>query len=46
MSIARQGGAFESGHRELFRYLVGQASISVENVDLHELSPSRRLRTS
>ena len=37
MSIARQGGAFESGHRELFRYLVGQASISVENVDLHEL---------
>jgi diguanylate cyclase (GGDEF)-like protein len=37
MSIARHGGAFESGHRELFRYLVGQASISVENVDLHEL---------
>jgi diguanylate cyclase (GGDEF)-like protein len=37
MSIARQGGAFESGHRELFRYLVGQASISVENVELHEL---------
>jgi len=37
MSIARRGGAFESGHRELFRYLVGQASISVENVDLHEL---------
>ena len=37
MSIARHGGVFESGHRELFRYLVGQASISVENVDLHEL---------
>lgn len=37
MSIARQGSPFESGQRELFRYLIGQASISVENIDLHEM---------
>ena len=37
MSIARHGTQFESGQRELFRYLAGQASVSVENVDLHEL---------
>ena len=37
MSIARHGPGFGSSDRELFRYLVGQASISVENLDLHEL---------
>jgi diguanylate cyclase (GGDEF)-like protein len=37
MSIARQGAPFDSGQRELFRYLVGQAAVSVENIDLHEV---------
>ncbi|MGH2989435.1 MAG: diguanylate cyclase [Solirubrobacterales bacterium] len=37
MSIAREGPAFDSGQRELFRYLVGQAAVSVENIDLHEV---------
>jgi diguanylate cyclase (GGDEF)-like protein len=37
MSIARQGTPFDSGQRELFRYLVGQAAVSVENIDLHEV---------
>jgi diguanylate cyclase (GGDEF)-like protein len=37
MSIARHGPAFEPGQRELFRYLAAQASVSVENVGLHEL---------
>jgi len=37
MSIARQGVPFDSGQRELFRYLVGQAAVSVENIDLHEV---------
>ena len=37
MTIARHGSAFDPGQRELFRYLVGQASVSVENLDLHEV---------
>lgn len=37
MSIARRGDPFDSGQREMLRYLVSQASVSVENVDLHEL---------
>jgi diguanylate cyclase (GGDEF)-like protein len=37
MSIVRQGRAFDAGQRELFRYLAGQAAVSVENLDLHEL---------
>jgi diguanylate cyclase (GGDEF)-like protein len=37
ISIVRQGKAFDAGHRELFRYLAGQAAVSVENLDLHEL---------
>ncbi len=37
MTIARHGSAFDAGQRELFRYLVGQASVSVENIDLHEV---------
>jgi diguanylate cyclase (GGDEF)-like protein len=37
MSIVRHGSPFDAGQRELFRYLVGQASVSVENIDLHEV---------
>jgi diguanylate cyclase (GGDEF)-like protein len=37
MTIVRQGEAFDAGQRELFRYLAGQAAVSVENLDLHEL---------
>lgn len=37
MSIVRHGAPFDSAQRELFRYLVGQASVSVENIDLHEV---------
>jgi len=37
MSIVRQGPPFDPGQRELFRYLAGQASVSVENLELHEL---------
>jgi diguanylate cyclase (GGDEF)-like protein len=37
ISIVRHGDPFDAGQRELFRYLAGQASVSVENLDLHEL---------
>jgi GGDEF domain-containing protein len=37
MSIARHDPRFDSGQRELFRYLAGQAAVSVESVDLHEV---------
>jgi Diguanylate cyclase, GGDEF domain len=37
MTIVRQGDPFDAGQRELFRYLAGQAAVSVENLDLHEL---------
>jgi diguanylate cyclase (GGDEF)-like protein len=37
VSVARDGPAFTSDERELFHYLAGQASVSIENVDLHEL---------
>ncbi|MQA73823.1 MAG: diguanylate cyclase [Solirubrobacterales bacterium] len=37
MTIVRRGRPFTSGERELFTYLLGQASTSVENVALHEL---------
>jgi diguanylate cyclase (GGDEF)-like protein len=36
VSVARGDRAFTSGERELFAYLTNQASVSVENVDLHE----------
>jgi diguanylate cyclase (GGDEF)-like protein len=36
VSVARGDHAFTSGERELFAYLTNQASVSVENVDLHE----------
>ncbi|HEX4108983.1 MAG TPA: diguanylate cyclase [Solirubrobacteraceae bacterium] len=36
ISVARQGAPFAEGERDLLRYLAGQASVSLENVDLHE----------
>src|ERR687894_2270511 len=36
ISIARGDRPFSAGERELFAYLTNQASVSVENVDLHE----------
>jgi diguanylate cyclase (GGDEF)-like protein len=36
VSVARGDRRFTSGERELFSYLTNQASVSVENVDLHE----------
>ena len=37
ISVAREGAAFSADERELFHYLASQASLSIENVDLHEL---------
>ncbi len=37
MTVAREGRPFNRNEREVFLYLVGQASTSVENVALHEL---------
>jgi diguanylate cyclase (GGDEF)-like protein len=36
ISIARRSGEFTEQERELFGYLAGQATLSIENVDLHE----------
>jgi diguanylate cyclase (GGDEF)-like protein len=36
VSVSRGDRAFTPGERELFSYLTNQASVSVENVDLHE----------
>ena len=36
VSVARGGRRFSPGEHELFSYLTNQASVSVENVDLHE----------
>jgi diguanylate cyclase (GGDEF)-like protein len=36
ISIARRGRDFNDQERELFGYLAGQATLSIENVDLHE----------
>lgn len=36
VSAARAGEPFSEGERELFHYLAGQASVSIENVGLHE----------
>jgi diguanylate cyclase (GGDEF)-like protein len=36
VSVARGDRPFTHGERELFAYLTNQASVSVENVDLHE----------
>jgi diguanylate cyclase (GGDEF)-like protein len=36
ISIARHGSEFTAPERDLFGYLAGQATLSIENVDLHE----------
>jgi diguanylate cyclase (GGDEF)-like protein len=36
VALARSGTPFSESERELFHYLAGQASVSVENVGLHE----------
>ncbi len=36
VSVARDGEPFGPSERELFHYLAGQASVSLENVGLHE----------
>ncbi len=37
VSIARRGSGFDDTEYELFSYLTGQAAVSIENVDLHEI---------
>lgn len=37
MTIVRRGHPFEDSQRDVLRYLIGQASVSIENVELHEL---------
>jgi diguanylate cyclase (GGDEF)-like protein len=37
ISVAREGQPFSDDERDLFQYLAGQATVSIENVDLHEL---------
>ena len=37
MSLARRGRGFEEGKRDVLRYLIGQAAVSIENVELHEV---------
>lgn len=36
MAVARTGPAFTAAQREVLRYLIGQAAVSVENIGLHE----------
>jgi len=37
MTVARKGEPFAAAERDVFLYLIGQASSSIENVALHEL---------
>jgi diguanylate cyclase (GGDEF)-like protein len=37
VSIARAGQDFDEAEHDLFAYLTGQAAVSIENVDLHEM---------
>jgi diguanylate cyclase (GGDEF)-like protein len=37
ITVARRGRSFTADERQLFAYLAGQAAVSIENVDLHEL---------
>jgi diguanylate cyclase (GGDEF)-like protein len=37
MSIARPDRPFDAAERDVFRYLLGQAATSIENIALHEL---------
>ena len=44
MAIARTGLPFDTAEREMLRYLGGQAAVSVENIDLHELVSEQAVR--
>ena len=37
ITIARVGAPFDAAQREMLRYLAGQAAVSLENIELHEL---------
>jgi diguanylate cyclase (GGDEF)-like protein len=37
MTVAREGDAFSAAERDVFLYLAGQVSASIENIALHEL---------
>ena len=37
MSIVRRDRPFDEGQRDVLRYLIGQATVSIENVALHDL---------
>jgi diguanylate cyclase (GGDEF)-like protein len=37
ISVVREGERFREDERDVFQYLAGQATVSIENVDLHEL---------
>jgi diguanylate cyclase (GGDEF)-like protein len=37
MSLGRPGRPFDPAERDVFRYLLGQAAVSIENIALHEL---------
>jgi diguanylate cyclase (GGDEF)-like protein len=37
LAIGRAGAPFDSAQRDMLRYLAGQAAVSVENIELHEL---------
>jgi diguanylate cyclase (GGDEF)-like protein len=37
LAIGRIGATFDPGQREMLRYLAGQAAVSVENIELHDL---------
>ncbi len=43
MTVARTGSPFAPEEHDVFRYLVGQASASVENVSLHEMVSQQAL---
>lgn len=36
LSLGRRGAAFSDSDREVFLYLIGQASVSIENISAHE----------
>ena len=44
VSVARGDRRFTPGEHELFSYLTNQASVSVENVDLHETVQFQAIR--
>jgi diguanylate cyclase (GGDEF)-like protein len=44
IAIARAGETFDEAEREMLRYLCGQAAVSVENIELHELVSEQAVR--